>query len=392
MQLVKRIQLRKIEILDNLCIKSKNLYNVALYETRIYFFKEGKPLFYRDLWKLLKEHKNYLEFKEIAGSHPPQQVLKQVGRAWKSFFKALKAWKKNPDKFLGKPRIPKYKKKDGRNVVQYTSLQSRIRDGYCLLPKKVGMQKIKTNLEKCKGVRIVPYGDKYVFEIIYEKKCEDLKLDKNRIAGIDLGVNNLVAMSNNFNRDGVIIKGGIAKSVNQYYNKKLAKFKSNAKKINKKHITNRILRLHRIRNNKIEDIFHKISKKTINYCIKNNIGTIIIGYNAGWKQRCNMGKKNNQNFVQLPFLKLIHKIEYKAELVGIEVRRETEEYTSQNCSNCGITSKKNRKHRGLYVCSNCGHVINADINASKNIIKKGFPESVWIGNIGGLNPPLCITV
>ena len=81
MQLVKRIQLRKTELLDKLCIKSKNLYNVALYETRRYFFNEGKPLFYRDLWRLLKEHKNYLEFKEIAGSHPPQQVLKQVGRA-----------------------------------------------------------------------------------------------------------------------------------------------------------------------------------------------------------------------------------------------------------------------------------------------------------------------
>ena len=105
-----------------------------------------------------------------------------------------------------------------------------------------------------------------------------------------------------------------------------------------------------------------------------------------------MGRRNNQNFIQLPFLKLIRKIEYKAELAGIEVRRETEEYTSQTCFNCGIISKKNRKHRGLYVCSNCGHVINADINASKNIIKKGFPESVWIGTRGGLDPPLCITV
>jgi putative transposase len=217
-------------------------------------------------------------------------------------------------------------------------------------------------------------------------------LNKNRIAGIDLGVNNLVAMSNNFDRNGLIIKGGIAKSVNQYYNKSLAKYKSTAKKVNKKHITNRILRLHRKRNNKIDDIFHKTSKKTIDYCIENNIGTLIIGYNGGWKQKCNMGKKNNQNFVQLPFLKLIRKIEYKAGLVGIEVKRETEEYTSQACSNCGIISKKNRKLRGLYVCSNCGIVINADINASKNIIKKAFPESVWIGNRGGLNPPLCITV
>ncbi|MCP4764614.1 MAG: IS200/IS605 family element transposase accessory protein TnpB, partial [archaeon] len=244
----------------------------------------------------------------------------------------------------------------------------------------------------CKGVRIVPYSDRYIFEIIYEKKSENLGLDKNRIVGIDLGVTNLVTMSNNFDRTSLIIKGGIAKSINQYYNKKLADYKSKAKKINKKEITNRILRLHRKRNNKIDDIFHKISRTTINYCIKNNIGTIIIGYNEGWKQNCNIGTKNNQNFIQLPFLKLIRKIEYKAELVGIEVKLETEEYTSQTCSNCGCESMNNRKHRGLYVCSDCGLVMNADINASRNIIKKGFPESYRIGDRGGLNPPLCITV
>ena len=277
MQLVKRIQLHKNKLLEDLCIKSKNLYNVALFETRKYFFVNGKPLYYNDLWKLLKEHKNYLEFKKIAGSHPPQQVLKQVGKAWKSYFNALKVWKKKPEKFLDMPRIPKYKKKDSRNLVQYTSQQSRIKDGYCLLPKKVGMQPIKTELDTWKGVRIVPCGDRYIFEIIYEKECENLKLDKNRIIGIDLGVNNLVAMSNNFDQNGLIIKGGIAKSVNQYYNKKLAKFTSIAKIVNKKHITNRILRLHRKRNNKIDDIFHKISRKIINYCVENNIGKIVIG-------------------------------------------------------------------------------------------------------------------
>jgi len=190
----------------------------------------------------------------------------------------------------------------------------------------------------------------------------------------------------------LIIKGGVLKSINQFYNKELAKYKSLSKKCNDKYITNRILKIHRKRNNKVRDFFHKTSRKIVNHCIENDIGTIIVGYNEGWKQNINIGKRNNQNFVSIPFLKLIQQIEYKSKMVGIDVVRITEEFTSQTCSHCGIIKKSNRKHRGLYVCSECGLVLNADVNASKNILQKGIPKSIWIGDRRRLGRPIVLKI
>ena len=161
-------------------------------------------------------------------------------------------------------------------------------------------------------------------------------------------------------------------------------------------ITNRILKIHRKRNNKIRDFFHKSSRKLVNHCIEHNIGTLVVGYNEGWKQNINIGKKNNQNFVSIPFLKLIQQIEYKAEMVGITVIRTSEEYTSQMCSCCGLVKKSNRKYRDLYICDNCGSALNADVNASKNILHKEVPKSNSnrmgnrIGNRGLLNSPIVL--
>ena len=210
--------------------------------------------------------------------------------------------------------------------------------------------------------------------------------------GIDLGITNLVTASDNCSNSPLLIKGGMVKSVNQYYNKQLAKYKSKAKKCNKAIKTNRLLRICRIRNNKIRDIFHKTSRKIIDICIERKIGLIIIGYNEGWKQKVNIGKKNNQNFVSIPFLKLVKQIEYKAKLVGIDVIRVTEEYTSQTCSKCGLRRKANRKYRGLYVCNNCRSALNADVNASINIMQKGVPNSIWIGDRGCMYRPSVLLV
>jgi len=255
-----------------------------------------------------------------------------------------------------------------------------------------GFPKIPTDLENIKGVRIVPFGDRYNVELIYDYELEDLGLDKNNVMGIDLGLTNLVTASSNIGVKPLIIKGGVVKSVNQFYNKQLARYKSFSKKCNDIDVTNRILRLHRKRNNKIKDFFHKTSRMAITHCVQNDIGTIVIGYNEGWKQKVNLGRRTNQNFVSVPFLKLIQQIEYKAELVGITVIRTSEEYTSQTCSHCGVIDKTNRKHRGLYVCKACGMVLNADVNASINIIQKGIPKSFGIGNRGQLDCPEVLVV
>ncbi len=399
MQLVRQIQLKKTPFLDEITLLSKNLFNVATYEVRQHFFTTRKWLRYINLWNLLRNHDAYTELQNRCGSHPPQQVLKQIDRNFKSFFQAIKSWKKDPSKFKVIPKLPYYKHKNGKNMVYFTSLQVRNKDGHVLLNQKMlksGFPKIKTDIEDVKGVRIVPFYDRYNIELIYDYEPTDLHLNPNKAIGIDLGLENVITASDNIGGKPLIIKGGVLKSINQFYNKKLAKYKAMAKICNNANITNRILKIHRKRNNKIRDFFHKTSRKTVNHCVEHDIGTIVIGYNEGWKQNINIGKKNNQNFVSVPFLKLIHQIEYKAEMVGITVIRTSEEFTSQTCSCCGIVKKSNRKYRGLYVCSDCGSVLYADVNASHNILKKEVPKSNsnrrgnWIGNRGLLNNPIVL--
>ena len=395
MQLVQQVQLKHSKLLDNITFLSKNLYNVATYTVRQRFFKDRHWIRYHELWSVLKSHVSYQELQEACGSHPPQQVLKQVDRNFKSFFNAMKQWKKEPSKFQGMPKLPHYKHKKGRNLVYFTSLQCRLKDGFVLLTKKMeklGFPEVKTDLKSVKGVRIVPFGDQYNIELIYEQETRDLHLNENNVMGIDLGLTNIVTASDNGGNKPLIIKGGVVKSINQFYNKQLAKYKSMSKKCNNTNITRRILKLHRKRNNKVKDFFHKTSRAMVNYCITHDIGTIIIGYNEGWKQNIKIGKKNNQNFVSIPFLTLVRQIEYKSEMVGIQVLKITEEYTSQTCSSCGVVSKSNRKYRGLYACKACGMVLNADVNASRNIIQKGVPETAWIGDRGCLGHPVVLKV
>ncbi len=304
MQLVQQIQLKRSKILDEITFLSKNLFNVATYTVRQRLFKDRHWIRYNELWKLLRTHESYKKLQETCGSHPPQQVLKQVDRNFKSFFKAIKVWKSERLRFRGRPKFPKYKRKSGRNLVYFTSLQCRLKNGYVFLTRKMenlGFPKIKTRLEKVKGVRIVPFGDRYNIELIYDYEPKDLHLNENNALGIDLGLNNVVTASDNIGNKPLIIKGGVVKSINQFYNKQLSKYKSMAKKCNDTDITGRILRLHRKRNNKMRDFFHKTSRKVVNYCISNNIGTIVIGYNEGWKQEIAIGKRNNQNFVSVPF-------------------------------------------------------------------------------------------
>jgi putative transposase len=258
------------------------------------------------------------------------------------------------------------------------------------------MPAIKTTYsdEEVLGVRLVPYGDRYNYEILHEQPVEDLGLDKDRSIGIDLGLTNTATTS-----DGKIVKGGALKSINQYYNKELARSRSVAEKVNGVAMTRKVKRITRIRNNKVHDEMHNTSSDIIDHCISQDIGTIYIGYNPGWKVGARLGKRTNQQFVQVPFLHLAKQLEYKAALAGIEVHRVTEEYTSQTCSRCGQRRKANRASRGLYKCKQCGLIINADVNAARNIKQKGFRETPRVVEAvdgvvdrGGLDPPVEIKV
>ncbi|MFX1412126.1 MAG: RNA-guided endonuclease InsQ/TnpB family protein [Promethearchaeota archaeon] len=392
MKLTEVIQVEYSFELSKLCHLAKNLHNVANWYVRQDFLTLDNHLTYYDLDFILKRTQAY----QNLPSQTAQQILKYVSRNWKSYFRSLEQYRSNFKKFNKKPKIPRYKKKNGESIAIFTNQQCKIKNGYWHFPKRVTLNSIKTRItERLKEVRIIPLGIKYKVEIVYEKEEDNLGLDKDHILSIDLGLNNLITAVNNNGCGPFIIKGGMIKSINHYYNKQLAYYRSIENEKGNFTDTTQIQKLHITRNNKLTTLFHRISKTIIEYCIQNNIGTIVIGYNHGWKQKINIGKKNNQKFVQLPFLKLVRKIKYKAQLKGIQVLTVNENHTSK-CSfldnepiGTHTTYAGRRISRGLFKTAN-GILFNADVNGAYNIMKKAFPNAISVEGIEafGLMPQI----
>jgi len=380
MQLVERHIIKKYNSewkkIDDLCFLSKNLYNYSLYQIRQHFEKTGNFLYYNPLEKELRTN-NQFDFRNLP-SQTSQQILRVIDQNFRSYFQLLRKWKKNRKSLRGCPKPPKYKDKiKGRNLVIFTNQQASLKkDGYIDFPKKVNLKRLKTKVTNLQQVRIIPQTGCYIIEVIYEKEIkthENLNIDN--YLSIDLGVNNLASITTNQSGlNPILINGKIIKSINQYYNKTLAKLKSNLKKNHNKNSSNRTQRLNLKRNNKIIDYLHKSSKFIIDYCIEKNIQNIVIGKNKEWKQNCNIGKVNNQKFVSIPFQKLINQIQYKAELNSMNVILHEESYTSK-CSALDLEPIKfhekyigKRVKRGLFKYSN--GLVNADVNGSLNILRK----------------------
>lgn len=370
--------------IDDLCFRSKNLYNYANYLIRQEFIVNKKWIQYNKLDTILKTHEAYMALP----AQSAQQTLRLLDKNWKSFFKAIKAWKKDPSNFCGMPRLPNYKNKTtGRNIVVFTNQQVKVKDGYIRFPKKANVAPIKTSIDKFKQVRIIPQATCYVIEIIYNKKeipeNEKPKLDTNNIMAIDLGVNNLATCVNNIGKKPFIVNGRICKSINQFFNKEKARLQKIIKIGTSKKIKKLILK----RNNKISDQLHKASRYIIDICLANAIGTIVIGYNPEWKQEANMGKRNNQNFVLIPFLKFIKMLTYKGAEYGIVVLRREEGYTSK----CSFLDNEEigyhdeyagrRVKRGLFRSAK-GFRLNADVNAAYNHMIKELPNALEIQRHG----------
>lgn len=393
-----QIQIKSTDELSSMCHLSKNLWNEANYLIRQEFFINGNWIRYNTLAATLKTSENYKNL----NAQTAQQILKVLDRSWNSFFKAIKEWSKNPDKFIGRPKLPNYKPKDGEALLIFTNQQVTIKDHILSFTKKLSL-KIKTRLPEnldLREVRIIPKGLNYICEIIYKKQSEEGEINKrwyakinngNRIIGIDLGLRNVVTIANNIGEIPIVIKGGILKSMNQYYNKEKAQLQSIYDKQGIK-FGRRMFQLNTKRNHKIRDTMHKISRYTIDYCLENNIGTIVIGKNDNWKQEANLGKKNNQNFVQIPHYKLIQMLQYKAETEGITVKLQQESHTSK-CSFLDSepishqeTYKGMRFTRGLFRSAN-GTILNSDVNGAYNIIRKAIPDAFAKGIEGvGLHP------
>jgi putative transposase len=225
---------------------------------------------------------------------------------------------------------------------------------------------------------MIPHKDRIVIEVVYNIEIPDQKPDNKRVISIDLGVNNLAAVCNNMGYPAFIVNGKPLKSINQFYNKKISHYRSLCKRMNNKNYSNEMNRLTKKRNSKMNDYMHKASRFIVDYCVTNQINTIIIGKNKGWKQNVSMGNVVNQNFVQIPFNRFISMIQYKANEQGIAVVITEESYTSGTSfiDNEKPTrakyNKARRVKRGLFI-SNKGISINADLNGAYQIMKKVFP-------------------
>ena len=381
-----QIHLKPNNNLSILCHYSKNLYNEANYIIRQSLFKTGKWVRYNELAGMLKSSLNY----KALPAQTAQQTLRILDKNWKSFFRAIKDWKKSPKKYFNRPKIPRYKEKNGEFLLIFTNQQCRIRNGEIRFPKKVGLS-IKTRLDDktdVREIRIVPKGVGYVLEVVYRKIVNTLKLVKDRIVGIDLGSRNIVTIANNIGEKPIVVKGGVVKSINQFYNKERARLQRIYEEQGVK-AGSKLTKFTEKRNRKIHDVFHKLSRRIVEWCIKHDVDTIVLGHNNNWKQNSNLGKKNNQNFVQIPFNKLIHQIKYKAEEVGITVVGREENHTSK----CSFLDSEPIKHfekyagkrtsRGLFKSSK-GIIINADVNAAYNIIRKALPKAFAVDGIEGI--------
>ena len=434
----------------DLCERSAALYNranfiVRQYATAVRDLEEGKAEEalhenQKQVWRLVREttagtryepHGKWLTYGQLdyvlkrtddpsyraLPAQANQQILKRIVRDYKSFFEALKVWQCRPECFTGRPGLPRYRKKGSLITAVLTNQICRIAGGHYL---KFPGTKERINLgdipegTRLKEVRIRPGNRELTVEMVLEfpetaraqgklsgMTQEELKrrlavtgMEGIRAAAIDPGVDNLCAVANNFGAAPFLIRGGIIKSENRYYNKKLAELRSEAMRCNKRHMTCRIGRLTDRRNRIIKDQMHKASRCITAWAEENRVDIVILGHNDLQKQGIRIGHVNNQNFVQIPHSVFVGMLRYKLEEKGIALLEIEESYTSKADFLAEDQIPEYRKEktagererekfsgkrilRGLYRHWD-GTVSNADINGAANILRKVFPnEKGW---------------
>jgi putative transposase len=371
-------------VIDHASWMSKNIYNAANYMIRQSYILDNKYLNYYYIEKHFK--KNNLLADQQLPLKVVQQVLKQVDHGWHSYFAAMAEYKKTPGKFLGRPKLPSYKHvADGRNVLVYTRQAVNMRQFKkrgVIIPSGLDIE-IETQQTTFDQVRIVPRKDHYVIEVVYTRTVDPADVHPGRMASIDLGVNNLATIA--FNQPGMsplLVNGRPLKSINQRYNKHKAWLQSQL--TGERKTSHQIVSITNKRNRRVQGYLHTASRKIIDALVKRGIGTLIIGKNDGWKQEVNLGKRTNQNFVQIPHARFIEMLTYKAQLVGITVLTSKESYTSK-CSFLDNEPVQKHEHyagkrvkRGLF-CAGNGRLINADVNGAYNILRKAIPNALGDG-------------
>ena len=383
-------------LIEAAAFKSKNLYNAALYEIRQAFIQKGTYLNYNEMDRRMQSHEAY----KALPTKVSQQVLILLHKNWTSFFEAREAYKENPSKFTGCPRLPKYKHKtEGRNILVYT-VQAISKRGlkHGLVQPSMLPISVKTQQKDIDQVRIVPRNDHYVVEVIYTKEPVQANVDPSFCVGIDLGVTNLAAIASN--RVGFVprlVNGRPVKAWNQWYNKRMKELKKKLPKENRERVTKQMKRITNNRDRQINHYLHRASKRIVDFLVKEGVGTVIIGKNPLWKQESGMGRKNNQNFVSIPHARFIDMLTYKAALVGIQVEVREESYTSKasfldldpipsykvNDEEGHVFSGKRIGRRNRLYRTKDGREICADVNGAYNILRKSRPDAFDAKGIAG---------
>lgn len=385
-------QLKNLTIQEYLALRmmshlAKNMYNVGLYNVRQYYFENREYLSYESNYPLCKTNENYAAL----NSNIAQQILKEVDGSFKSFFSLIRLAKEGKLDFKS-IRLPEYLKKEGF----FSIIIGQIRistDGTLNIPmspafrREYGSIKIKVpdNLKdkRVKEIRIIPKYNARFFEIqyIYEILESKEKYNPNNALSIDLGLDNLCTCTTNHG-DAFIIDGKRLKSINQGANKQNKILQSNKDKRGIKGTTKKQQILWNKRNNRVNDYISKTCSYIIEYCIKNDIGNIVIGYNPEFQRSSNLGRRNNQSFTNLPLGRISEKLEYLCARNNIKFHKQEESYTSKSdfLANDPLPlygAKKDKTYvfsgkrisRGQYQ-SAVGKVINADVNGSLNILRK----------------------
>lgn len=393
MNLIYSFYIPQTEQLVNLCKVSNNLYNQALYLFRQALKNENKWPWYADMDKLMKTTPN-LEGEinyRLLKAQVSQQILKVLEKNIKAYCKAIKDFKTNPAKYKAMPQLPSFRKRSGLFNLYYPNQSAIIKNGKIRLAKDLEIlipqwDKYKERIQNFQQVRILPSGKKLKVEIVYRYEIKDANLDKTRYASIDLGIDNLATMVTD--NGSFLYSGKFLKSYNRNFNRQLARLQSIKDRQGIKKATKRMQGLYEKRDKYFEDAFHKYSRMIVNHLIENRIGNLVVGYNTGWKQSVNIGKCNNQKFVQIPFARLASYLKYKCGMAGIRFVENEESYTSK----CDALAKEEigkhesylgkRVKRGLFR-SSTGRYINADVNGAVNILRKVVGDSDCISQITG---------
>ena len=387
---IRGLSKQQYALLKEMCRYSNNLYNVALYNIRQHYFNTKKFLTYESNYHECKTNENY----GLLQAGISQQIMKVVDRSFKSFFNLIKKCKQGDYRYHD-VNIPHYRKKGGMfNLIMSTNAFT-IKNGFLYVAMSRDFRALHPDVKEIKiafpkrledkvikEVRILPCSNGKVFKVqyVYEVLEEVLNLDRDNALAIDLGIDNLATCVSTVGTP-FIMDGRKLKSINHQWNKEIARLRSISMKQGIK-TTDRIQRITAKRNNRVNDIMKKTARYIINYCAENNIGTLIVGYNADFKRNSNIGKVNNQNFVQIPLGDLCQQLQFLCWRYGIEYLEQEESYTSKSsCLDKDIipeykpeqpytgTFSGKRVHRGLYRTKN-GTLINADANGSANILRK----------------------